>query len=194
MGASRLESAVITRHGAGGGLLAACACLMLMSPSGAALGEDRLYRWTDEAGQVHFSDRAPEASDRPVESMAMPESPGAARREGDPYSVINQTRRMEAERKARELARRRAYLDELEERQRLAEIEAAEARTRQLEAEAQRAREPVYVLPWGWLGRHHHHRPPRPRTQEYPPSPRSQMSLKRPGRSLKPVEGTVPQR
>ncbi|MFD2110942.1 DUF4124 domain-containing protein [Thiorhodococcus fuscus] len=161
--------------------------LMLLASAGVGAGE-ALYRWTDDQGQVHFSDRVPDREARSVQTLPMPETGTFVAPGDDRYSVMNQSRRMRAERQARETARRRAYLAELEERQRLAEIAAAEARARQLDAEAQRARDPVYVLPWGWSGRHpHHRRPPPPVPQLSPQSPPSQMSLRRPGRSLKPV-------
>jgi len=160
---------------------------MLLASAGVGAGE-ALYRWTDDQGQVHFSDRVPEMEGRPVQTLPMPETGTFTAPGDDRYSVMNQSRRMRAERQARETARRRAYLAELEERRRLAEIAAAEARAKQYEAEAQRAREPVYVLPWGWRSGHHHHRrPPPPVPQARPQPPPSQMSLRRPGRSLKPV-------
>jgi len=171
-------------------------CSISLFLVGVAAAGDSLYRWTDDQGVVHFSDRAPATSDRPVETLSMPESAASASTDDDTYSVIKQVERMQAERRRRAHERRKAYLQDLDERRRLAEVAAAEARARQFEAELQGARETIYIRPWAWplypSPPHLHHRPPSASSAQ-PQSPRSQMSLRRPGRSIKPVAPQVPQ-
>ena len=79
-----------------------------------------VYRWTDDRGVVHFSDSPPERPPPDTRVMPLPRLPPAAHPEAQPFSVINQARRMAEERRARE----RARLEELRAR---AEVERARA-------------------------------------------------------------------
>jgi hypothetical protein len=66
---------------------------------------EQLYRWTDEQGRVHFSDRAPEGSVAgEVEALPTPQfaDPDTT---PDTYSVMQQWQRLSAERQAQERAR-----------------------------------------------------------------------------------------
>ena len=87
---------------------------------------EQLYRWTDEQGRVHFSDRAPDGSVAgEVEALPTPQfaDPGTT---PDRYSVLQQWQRLSAERQAQQRARQenRYRSRELALRQR--EVAAAE--------------------------------------------------------------------
>ena len=96
----------------------------------------QIYQWTNQNGEVQFSDRRPANGSAPHKVISVPETATPAPADGnDPYSVENQARRMEADRKQREESRLRAERERwearqlaIEERKRLAELEAAEAR------------------------------------------------------------------
>lgn len=155
---------------------------------------DQVFRWVDDQGQVHFSDRPPSNPAVPVQIQPLPASPRVRQPADHTHSVMNQVRRLEAEREQIEAARREEKLRRLEEARHLAEIEESRARARQADAEAERARRPVYsIYPRFW-------RPPRPRPDHRPDKPGhpprhseplqpNGRSLTRPGRSL-----TVPGR
>ena len=87
--------------------------------TGPAVAQERaVYRWTDEAGVVHFSDSPPRGPAPKVQTYPlMPPSAYSDPRQ-DFFSIINQAQRMAEERRARERARR----EELEAR---AELERA---------------------------------------------------------------------
>ena len=121
-----------------------CLCTAVVTPVGADV-----FRWTDANGVTHFSDEAPEGVVQPVvlqvHEFAKPSDPA-----NDYYSIINQSRRMEESRMAREKLRaeQMAKLEELRiERERIA-----------LEAERERYRDYRYptVGWWGYRPRYHH--------------------------------------
>ena len=176
------------------------AILLLTLLATAELGAGELYRWVDDQGQVHFGDRPPSNPAVPVQVQPLPAP--APQPADDPYSVMNQVRRLEAERKQLEAMRREEQLRRLEEARHLAEIEASRARARQADAEAERARRTLYPLYPRFR------RPPCPRPdrcpdrRDHPPRqseprplqpdgrslPRPERSLTVPGRVLNPAQ------
>jgi hypothetical protein len=134
-----------------------------------------VYRWVDEGGVVHFGDEPPPDGAGAVERVEVePGSPAAA---DDYYSVVNQARRMEAQRLERE--RHRAEVEAL---RREAAPPAESAAPPRPDPVSPRA---VWVVPrgyWGpgyrpghwppgrpgwdprrgWDGRPHRQAPPRP--------------------------------
>lgn len=81
-----------------------------------------LFRWVDPQGRPHFSDRPPPDAAQTPEEIAVPRfiEPELSAAE-DPYSILNQTKRLEEARREREReraeAQRRAREDELQRRQ-----------------------------------------------------------------------------
>lgn len=109
--------------------------------TGVAPAAGEVFRWTDANGVTHFSDEAPASVVQPV-VLQVPEFSKPTDPASDYYSIVNQSRRMEESRMAREklLAEQMAKLEELRlERERIA-----------LEAERERYREYGYpVVGWG---------------------------------------------
>ncbi|WP_083845676.1 DUF4124 domain-containing protein [Thiocystis violascens] len=116
------------------------ALLVTLDPCAAS----QLFRWIDDQGQVHFSDRPPSNPAAPVQVQPLP--PPAPRPADNHYSVMNQVKRLESERQQREAARWAERVTRQEEELRLAEIEESRARARLAEAEAERARQSVYLV------------------------------------------------
>ena len=133
-------------------ILAATACLAF-APVGDA---DEMYRWVDPQGNVHFSDQPPPPGMPQQDQWTAPEFVAPP---PNPYAIVDQLQRLQAQREAAVRAR-------LEQQER-------EARLRQLERDAQRSAAPppdeppgsyapLYVYPGtppnpGWRPR-----PPRP--------------------------------
>jgi hypothetical protein len=118
---------------------------------------DMLYRWTDGQGQPHISDHPPPGDVGPTEqfhapSYAAPDLPAA----DDPYSILNQAKRLEE-------SRLRLTRERQEKQQRDREYEL---RRRELEAraaaQAAPASPPVYAYRRPIYPRPPTHRPPRP--------------------------------
>lgn len=78
-----------------------------------ALADD-VYRWVDAQGQMHLSDRPPEAGVKP-EVLTTPRyvEPRLSPRE-DPYSIFNQARRLEEQRRALMRERQKAEREKRE--------------------------------------------------------------------------------
>jgi len=116
-----------------------------------------LFRWTDSEGRLHFGDRPPPVDAGNVEELSMPTfAAPSLPAEQDPYSILNQLGRLEAnrrdlerERQERAWQRQEYYLRkrELEARERAAEAPSGDPVFRYLR--------PVYP-------RHPIHRPGRP--------------------------------
>lgn len=164
-------------------------CAALLAASVGAVSAQQLYRWTDDQGQVHYSDQAPSGSHGAIqlESAAKPKGPGSAPEDPDPFSVVNQARAMEAERLQREQARQAAEMQRLAREQARLEAEAARAQASRAEETLETRRS--FVLPPP--------RPPRPPLRPDLPGHRpvaptpgpakpTQRSLKLPSRSLHP--------
>ncbi len=124
-------------------------------------GQKKLYRWVDEQGVVHFSDRMPAAHPAEVTQTALPAtgSPQQAPAE-NPYSVENQLKHFEDARKAREAAKEKAQKVEEEAALRKAKIEAAKAEKAAAERE-------IMQRGWYWPSL-----PPPPPPQLPPPDHR----------------------
>jgi hypothetical protein len=121
---------------------------LLMLPAAIAAQEGRLYKWQDEQGRVHYSDRPPRDDASSVEVRPLPrQGPAVERPEDDYYSVENQARRMEQQRKAREAARKEAEEKRRAEQRRKAELQATRDRAKQLEEVLEQEGYPVYVRP-----------------------------------------------
>lgn len=58
----------------------------------------KVYRWTGSDGTVHFSDTPPPA-DKSGESIEMQQSPATSNTGDDPYSIMNQSKRMDESRR-----------------------------------------------------------------------------------------------
>ena len=100
------------------------AVLLLVSMGAPAITQaDGLYRWFDSEGQLHFSDRPPvggyEADRLQVPSFVSPAVPP----EQNPYSILNQTKRLQEQREAIARERRERLEREREYRLRQREIE-----------------------------------------------------------------------
>jgi hypothetical protein len=118
------------------GFSAAVASLILLSSltSLAVSAAEQLYRWTDEQGRTHFSDRAPPSdAAETVEALATPtySDPGIP---SDQYSVVEQWRRLSAERQAEKAARQEREDRRREYALRQREIAAAEQAAAQITA------------------------------------------------------------
>jgi len=122
--------------------------IVVLCVAGVTPAAGDIFRWTDANGTTHFSDAAPEGVVQPV-VLQVPEFAKPADPANDYYSIINQSRRMEESRMAREKLRaeQMAKLEELRlERDRIA-----------LEAERERYREYRYpVVGWGYTPRYRH--------------------------------------
>jgi hypothetical protein len=109
---------------------------------------DRVYRWTDPSGAVHFSDHPPPGG-RPSEPMDLGLPPSAPPEAGqdDYYSVVNQARRLEEQRLERE--RQAAEVEALRR-----QAEPAPAPPREESSGAERGPvwigPPYYSGPGGW--------------------------------------------
>ena len=128
---------------------------------------DTLYRWLDEHGRPHFSDRPPAGEVARAErielpSFAEPELPV----DEAPYSIINQLKRLEESRER--LAREYREREEMRQRER-------ELTLRQRELETQQHRQPpvgtpLFVYPRPPLGPPPGHHPAWPVQLHRPPS------------------------
>ncbi len=99
---------------------------------------DGLYRWFDNEGQLHFSDRPP-VGDYEADRLQVPSFvPPVVSPEQDPYSILNQTRRLQEQREAIARERRERLEKEREYRLRQREIE--------LQQQAQQAPAPPTVV------------------------------------------------
>ena len=100
---------------------------------------DGLYRWFDSEGQLHFSDRPPvggyEADRLQVPSFVPPAVPP----EQNPYSILNQTKRLQEQRE--DVARKRQERLEKEREYRLRQREI------ELQQQAQQAPATVVIYP-----------------------------------------------
>ena len=125
-----------------------------LSGQGLDSGSKFLYRWTDSAGQAHFSDRPPVGS---VEGLSVQEvtsfaAPPAEDGATD-YSVESQARRLEEQRLAREAARQETRRQREEQALRKAQLEAAKEQAEAARAQREAAEGmgpdgyPVYVRP-----------------------------------------------
>lgn len=144
-----------------------------------AANADTLYRWVDEQGRLHLSDQPPADDPQSADELAMPSYATPERpAEEDPYSILNQLKRLEE-------SGRRLTRERWEKQQRERELYL---RQRELEAR-ERAQQPadrtsVYLYPRpryalpparrpGWHG--HRPRPPslwepdHPAYRPYPP-------------------------
>ena len=134
---------------------------------GAAAAET-VYRWTDERGEVHFSDRPPATGAPSAEQVEVAPAPAGAGGD-DYYSVVNQARRLEEQRLERE--RQQAEIQVL---QRQAEPPAP-SREERGDSGPPGASHSIWVAPpayWGpgaWQG----YRPPYGSAEPlpYPPRP-----------------------
>ncbi len=146
---------------------------------------ENLYRWSDDQGQVHYSDQPPDQPHGSVDVRALPRATQSQRAVGERYSVMEQVRQMEAERAERERARQAEDMRRLQLQRRVFEVEAARANANQ--AARASASRPYFVHP-----------PPPPPPGLHPPMPPGQhpppphgrpaqnslRSLTVPGRSL----------
>jgi hypothetical protein len=114
-----------------------------------------LFRWIDSVGRMHFGDRPPPAEAEHVEELDMPSFATPSRpADQDPYSILNQLGRLEANRQHLERERRERALQEREYYLRKRELEALE------QASDPSASGPVYG--WPVYPRHPIDRPGRP--------------------------------
>ncbi len=111
-----------------------------------------LYRWTDSEGSVHFTDQPPPGHAKAAEALVVPSytAPALAPAD-DPYSILNQSKRMEAARKDLERERRERRERDREYALRQRELEAREQALRAPPTDSA----PVYAYP-----RPVHPRPP----------------------------------
>ena len=142
-----------------------------------------VYRWTDEKGEVHFSDRPPDTGARSAEEVevAPPPQGGAG---DDYYSVVNQARRLEEQRLERE--RRQAEIELL---QRQAAPPAPPPREERRDPDPGGTSHAIWVAPpayWG-PGTSPGYRPPYGPGGPYPYPP----AYPRPGH--RPPPGRLPQ-
>jgi len=77
--------------------------LVFLSIGAWSLGAE-VYRWVDNRGVTHYGEEPPEGSN-PEPAFTMPDSETITNPEDDYFSVVNQSRRMEESRMAREKAR-----------------------------------------------------------------------------------------
>ena len=63
-----------------------------------------VFRWVDDKGVTHYGEEPPEGV-RPERAFTMPDAARVSNPEDDYFSVVNQSRRMEESRLAREKAR-----------------------------------------------------------------------------------------
>lgn len=129
--------------------------LLLVAASHIAFADPQpLYRWTDSEGRVHFTDHPPPGDAEVAEALVVPSyaSPALAPAD-DPYSILNQSKRMEASRKHVERERRERRERDREYALRQRELEIREQALRASPASGA----PVYAYP----------RPVRP----HPPGP-----------------------
>jgi hypothetical protein len=148
--------------------------LALLLPSAQALpeGAGSLYKWEDAQGQVHYSDQRPADPAVLVETHPLPKQvPAEQGPDGDYYSVENQAKRLEEERRQREAARLEKERQRQEDERRAAELEALRAPAPPQVAAPQGYGYPVYVLPFRPI------RPPHPPHPPHPPYPPPQRSL-----------------
>ena len=133
------------------------AALLLIGAALTAQAET-LYRWVDGAGQLHFSDTPPPEDATRAEELRTPAfTPPSMTPAEDPYSILNQVRRLEAQRE--QLARERLARQELQQQY--------ELRRRELEGYPQavdniRVWGSVYAYPRPPFAGHPGHRPDRP--------------------------------
>lgn len=66
---------------------------------------ERIYRWTDTAGTIHFSDEPPAQPVADTVSIELPQFAAPRDPANDYYSIVNQSKRMEQSRLAREKLR-----------------------------------------------------------------------------------------
>ncbi|MBT8116744.1 MAG: DUF4124 domain-containing protein [Gammaproteobacteria bacterium] len=135
-------------------LLPALALLVIAAPATAG----QAYTWTDSEGVTHFSESAP--PDRVqdagrIELQSAPVIPGPTPERF--RAISEQSARMAAERRKRELAReKRRQLEEKERQARLAELEAEEEQQERYYYPYPYWYPPAYRYP-----RHHRHKHPR---------------------------------
>jgi len=113
-----------------------------------------VYRWRDASGAVHYSDEPPPPGAQSADQVELAPAPGATTADQDYYSVTNQARRMEEQR--REAERQQAEIEAVRRRDAAAAPAADQASPRKEEGE------PVWILAPGY-GRPPHgpgHRPP----------------------------------
>lgn len=126
-----------------------------------------LFSWTDSEGRQHFGDRPPPAGVGHVEELSMPTFAAPSQpADQDPYSILNQLGRLEANRRDLERERRERAWQEQE----------YSLRRRELDAREQAAESPSGGSSWGYLRPiyprppihrpgHPGHRPGRPELQ-----------------------------
>lgn len=116
-----------------------------------------LFRWTDSEGRMHFGDRPPPGDVGQVDELDMPvfAAPGLPADE-DPYSILNQLGRLEANRQNLERERRERAWQEREYYLRKRELEALE------QAADRSASGPVYGYSRPFYPGRPIHRPGRP--------------------------------
>ncbi len=148
-----------------------CLCLLLGAASCAAAqsGTERFYRWIDDQGRLHLSDKPPPAGADRAEEMrvpryAEPEQPA----DQDPYSILNQLKRLEASR--REMLRQRW---EREQRDREYDLRRRELEARERAAAAPPAGTAIYAFPRRLPPHPRFHHPGRPSHQPQRAKPRS---------------------
>lgn len=140
--------------------------VMLLSMWTAASFSEQLYRWTDEQGRVHFSDRLPagkleaKVETLPTPQFAAPDVPP------DRYSVVQQWQRFSAERQAQKQARQEKKDREREFALRQREVAAAERAAEQAAAPSDVGGTvwlaPPYYRGGRWPGHRPGHRPGKP--------------------------------
>jgi len=144
----------------GGGVLSGqvfrpfCLAVLLAVGHLPQAGATSLFRWTDSEGRMHFGDRPPPAEVEHVEELSMPSFAAPSRpADQDPYSILNQLGRLEANRQILERERRERAWQEREYYLRKRELEALE------QSSDQSARGPVYGYPRPVYPSHPIHRP-----------------------------------
>lgn len=133
--------------------------LALLLPCAKALSEGTasLYKWEDAQGRVHYSDQPPADPRVPVETHPLPRQvPAEQSPDGDYYSVENQAKRLEEERRQREAARLEKERQREAAERRAAELEALRAPAPSQEEAPQGYGYPLFVLPFRPI------RPPHP--------------------------------
>ena len=141
----------LTRHG----LRKLCLAAVLAALYASGALAEPLYRWMDAEGLLHFSDHPPPADARWAEQFNAPSyaAPTLAADE-DPYSILNQVKRLEEYRQNLARERREQAQQEREYRLREQELEARRQAEQQVPAGT-----PVYVYPRPIYPRPPVHRP-----------------------------------
>lgn len=164
-------------------IVRACAIVLFFAVAGVCAEQaDTLYRWVDAEGVPHFGDQPPPGQAQQAERLEMPTySRPELSAEDQPYSILNQLERMEAQRERLARERRERWEKEQEYLLRKRELEM-----RRQAVTPPSASTPVFVYP-----RHGYAIPPRPGLGSRPGHPRPPGDLWQPDH---PAYGPYPRR